>query len=90
MTINKIQNVFKAYSEQSKTAKVSKTEKVSPSMQKDEVILSSQAQGVSALYPGLYTLSEVREDKVKDLSERIATGTYHVNARDIVDTMLKR
>ena len=90
MTINKIQNVFKAYSEQSKIAKIGKPEKVSPTMQKDEVILSSQAQGVSSVYPGLYSLPEVREDRVRDLSQRIAAGTYHVDARDIVDTMLKR
>lgn len=90
MTINKIQNIFKAYGEQSKVNKADKTEKTSPAMKKDEVILSSQTQAASQIYQGIYNIPEVREDKVKELSERIAAGTYHVDAKDIAERMLKR
>lgn len=90
MTINKIQNIFKAYGEQSKVNKTSKTEKSSPAMKKDEVILSSQAQATSQIYQGIYNVPDVREDKVKELSERIAAGKYHVDAKDIAEKMLKR
>ena len=90
MTINKIQNIFKAYGEQSKVNKADKTGKTSPAMKKDEVILSSQTQAAAQIYQGIYNIPEVREDKVKELSERIAAGTYHVDARDIAEKMLKR
>lgn len=90
MTINKIHNIFKAYGEQNKVNKAVKTEKASPAMKKDEVILSSQTQAAAHIYQGIYSLPEVREDRVKELSERIAAGNYHVDAKDIAEKMLKR
>lgn len=90
MTINKIQNIFKAYGEQSKVNKPGKTEKATPAMKKDEVILSSQTQATAQIYQGIYNVPDVREDKVKELSERIAAGNYHVDAKDIAEKILKR
>ena len=90
MSINKIQNIFKAYGEQSKVNKVNKTEKASPVMKKDEVILSSQVQATPQIYQGIHNIPDIREDKVKELSERIAAGKYHVDAKDIAEKLLKR
>ena len=90
MTINRIQDIFKAYGEQNKVNKTTKTEKTSPAMKKDEVILSSHTQPINQVYQGIHNIPEVREDMVKELSERIAAGKYDVSAKDIAERMPKR
>ena len=55
---------------------------------KDEVILSSQAQEVGQLYQAIRALPEVREDRVREISAKIAQGTYDVDAQAVAEKML--
>ncbi|MCE5286519.1 MAG: flagellar biosynthesis anti-sigma factor FlgM [Pelosinus sp.] len=86
-----IQSVVKTYAEMNKATK-NKTEQTEfKTVQKqDEVILSSGAQEFGQILQGLKDVSDVREDKVKELSGRVDDGTYYVDANDIADKMIGR
>ncbi|MDF2571195.1 MAG: flagellar biosynthesis anti-sigma factor FlgM [Sporomusa sp.] len=88
MNIKNIQNIAKIYGEQSKVSKSSKNQGGSSSQRPDEVILSSEAQELSQILRKVKDLPEVREDKVKDLSERIAKGEYKVDSRELADRII--
>lgn len=55
----------------------------------DEVVLSDSAKTLSPFLSELKSMDDVREDRVAELSERIAAGTYHVDAEDIAQKMLE-
>jgi negative regulator of flagellin synthesis FlgM len=85
-----IQSIMKIYTEQNKVAKSAKTAEVAPASKKDEVILSTQAQEFGQIYQAIKAMPEVREDKVRELSERIAQGNYSVDAKEVAEKMLGR
>ena len=87
---NQIQNILKVYSEQTKVGKSSRPASTSQVQRQDEVVLSAQAQEFSQILQALKNMPEVREDKVKELADRIAAGNYHVDAKEIADKMLGR
>ncbi|WP_425058509.1 hypothetical protein SCACP_31640 [Sporomusa carbonis] len=88
MNIKNIQNIAKVYGEQTKTAKISKNQGAGSSQRPDEVILSSQAQELSQIVRTIKGLPDVRDDKVQDLSERIASGEYKVNAKELAERII--
>ncbi len=83
-----VQNIAKIYGEQNKITKDTKKEVTASTGKKDEVILSTNAQEFGQLMQAAKGMSEVREDKVKEFSERIASGNYHVDAKDIAEKMI--
>lgn len=85
-----IQNIMKVYGEQTKVTKVGKPQNAGPVQKNDEVILSSQAQGFGQILNSIKNLPDVREDKVQEISQRIAAGTYQTDSRDIADKMISR
>jgi len=85
-----IQSIMKAYSNQNKVGKVNQTQGSSPTSQSDQVILSSQAQGVGQIYQALKAEPTVRADKVQGISASIANGSYNVDAKDVAEKMLGR
>lgn len=87
---NKIQNVLKVYAEQNSVAKSTKADKNKNVQQPDEVILSSSVQEFGAVFQRIIATSDVRPEKVKELSARIDSGNYHVDARDIADKIIGR
>lgn len=88
MNIKNIQNITKAYGEQTKVSNSSKMQSLSPAQRPDEVILSSHAQEVSPHLRALRGMSEVRESKVKDLSDKIASGEYKVDSRELAERII--
>ena len=84
-----IQNILKVYGEQTKVAKSAKTEKSGLSQQKDEVILSSKAQEFAQVLQTAKNMPSARNDKVKDFSDRLTQGTYHVDSKDIAEKMIE-
>lgn len=87
---SQVQKVIQLYGEQNKIAKNTGTEKTGSTQKKDEVILSSEAQGFGQILDKLSTMSEVREDRVKALSEQISSGNYKVTSKEIAEKMLGR
>jgi len=88
MNIKHIQTITKIYAEQDKVTRTSKNKSSIPAQQPDEVILSSKAQELSQALRAIKALPEVREDKVKELSERIASGEYKVDSRELADRII--
>jgi negative regulator of flagellin synthesis FlgM len=86
-----VQSVLQTYADQNKVLK-NKSEKTEfiPRQKQDEVILSTGAQEFGQILQNLKDISDVREDKVQELSAQVANGTYHVEAKDIADKMIGR
>lgn len=85
-----VQNIAKLYGEQTKVSKTGKTAANTPVQKQDEVILSSQAQGFGPLLQKLQNMPEVRQERVAELSESIASGKYQVAAKDVAEKLLGR
>jgi negative regulator of flagellin synthesis FlgM len=88
MNIKNIQNIAKIYGEQTKTAKSSQSQATGSTQKPDEVILSSQAQEVSHYVRAIKGMSEVRDEVVNELSEKIANGEYKVDSRELADRII--
>lgn len=82
-----VQNIVKVYGDQNKVGQVNKPGK-SGAVQKDEFIPSSNAQEFGQFLYSIKNMSEVREDKVREFSERIASGTYQVNCSSVAEKMV--
>ncbi|HML34215.1 MULTISPECIES: flagellar biosynthesis anti-sigma factor FlgM [Sporomusa] len=88
MNIKNIQNITKVYGEQTKVSKGAKSQGVSPTQRPDEVILSSHAQEVSQHLRAIKNMPEVREAKVQEFSDKIATGQYKVDSRELAERII--
>lgn len=84
-----IQNILKAYGD-NKPVKNTKAEKMAATQQKDEVVLSTQAQEFAHILQKIKNMPDVREEKVQELTQRIQSGEYHVEAKDVADKMIGR
>lgn len=85
-----VQSILKAYGEQNKVAKNIKNERTASAAQKDEVILSAEAKEFGQMLQALKKLPDVREAKVNELAEKIDSGTYSVEAKDVAEKMVMR
>ena len=54
----------------------------------DAFIPSKEAQSFSEMLNKLKNTPEVREDKVRELQAKIASGQYFVSARDVAESIL--
>jgi flagellar biosynthesis anti-sigma factor FlgM len=84
-----VQSVLKAYGEQSKAVKNTKTEKTGTVQKKDEVVLSSEGKEFAQILQSVKNLSDVREDKVKEIAQRIDSGNYQVDSKDVAEKIMK-
>jgi negative regulator of flagellin synthesis FlgM len=84
-----IQNILKAYGD-SKPIKNTKAEKTGTAQQKDEVVLSTQAQEFAHILQKIKNMPDVREEKVQELTQRIQSGEYHIEAKEVADKMIGR
>ncbi len=85
-----IQSVMKVYSEQNNAGKNTKAEKAQPAKGKDQLILSSGVQEFGQVLQRAITISDVRPERVQELSKKIQDGTYQVDAKDIANKMIGR
>jgi flagellar biosynthesis anti-sigma factor FlgM len=82
------QQAMGAYNGINQALKKAKTNVNENTPEVDEVVPPPTAQKFSSMLCSLKALSDVRQDRVQSISERIAQGTYHVDATAIVDKML--
>lgn len=85
-----IQNVLKVYNEQNNAAKSAKTAKTQPTKGLDQVILSSGVQEFGQVLQRAVAMSDVRPERVKELSKKIQSGTYQVDSKEVADKMVGR
>ena len=69
----------------SRTRNVEKTsaEQQATGVESDNVTLSKKSKDVSEMTLTLKSMPDVRDDKIADLKERIANGTYNISAKDV-------
>lgn len=63
--------------------KVSAEQQQASTVESDNVTISEKGKDVSEMTRTLKSMPEVRADKIADLKERIANGTYNVSARNV-------
>ena len=69
--------------------KVSANDKQNSSVvESDEVSISEKGKDVSEMTRTLKDMPDVRADKVADLKERIANGTYNISGKDIASKII--
>ena len=56
----------------------------------DEVVLSSEAQGLQQQIAAIKALPDVRQDRVNELTLKIESGQYQVDAAKLADQMIGR
>lgn len=83
-----VKNIVKAYGDQNILAKSNKVEKMVSKQQPDEVVLSSQAQEFGQYLQKIKAMPEVREEKVKELTDRIASGNYQVDSGKMAEKII--
>jgi len=83
-----IQNAIKVYGEQNQARSNAKTGTTPLSQGKDELILSSGAQEFTQVFNAIKRISDVRPEKVQELSEKIDAGTYQVSSKSVAEKML--
>jgi len=81
-----ISSVLKAYGEQNKVAKTTKSNAASSA---DAVELSSSAQDFAQVLAALKKTPEVRQEQVAAFKSQIEAGAYRVDARAVADSILK-
>ena len=86
-----INGINKAYGvETVKSGKGVREPGKSSSQRSDQVVLSSEAQGLQQQIAAIKALPDVRMDKVEELSRRVESGNYQVDAAKIADQMIGR
>ena len=69
--------------------KVSANDKQNSSVvESDEVSISEKGKDVTEMTRTLKEMPDVRADKVADLKERIANGTYNISGKDIASKII--
>ncbi len=60
----------------------------SAAVESDAVSISEKGKDVSEMTRTLKEMPDVRADKIADLKERIANGTYNVSGRDVASKII--
>ncbi len=87
MIVNNVNSTAKFYSNVA-AARYTNAAAVRGVQQRDEFTPSGEAQSFSKLLNKLKSASEVREDKVSELQQKISSGQYNVPAENIALSLL--
>ena len=79
-----------AVSDSTKSKQADAVIRQNPAQKADRADFSPQATEISDIKKLVDQIPDVREDRVKELSEKIASGTYKVSNEDIAEMMLRR
>ncbi len=83
------QNVSRIYGSSS-TSSTNKTSKASFTSKKDDVSISAQAKSYQTVMKAVSEVPDIREDKVRELSEKINSGKYFISGQEIYDKIHKQ
>lgn len=84
-------NVNKVYGvDPAKTGKSVRSAEKSGGQRSDEVVLSSEAQGLQQQIAAIKALPDVRQDKVNELTLKVESGQYKVDAAKLAEQMIGR
>lgn len=86
MRIDAINRMYDVYNVQAGMA----MKNVNKSQSRDKVDLSSEAKDFATVKKLIANTEEVREDKVKELKEKMEQGTYDVTAEQVASKILSK
>lgn len=84
MRVDAINHVSQLY----KPASTKKTDKAGEVGKKDAYEISQSAKDYQVAKKAVTEASDIREDKVADLKEALASGTYNVSSQEIAEKMV--
>jgi negative regulator of flagellin synthesis FlgM len=79
--------VFGVYNKHNPVDKIQKQNVVSSG--KDEYKISAQAKDFQIIMKALANIPDIREDRVKEISAKIESGEYRVEASDISEKIIR-
>lgn len=88
MIVNNVNSSSKYYSNSMATRYATATNAVRGVQKSDAFIPSREAQTFSDMLNKLKNESEVREDRVNELQQKIASGQYFISAQDLATSLL--
>lgn len=88
MIVNNVNSSAKYFSTVTATRYANAAGNVRGVQKTDAFTPSDEAQNFSKLLNKLKNESEVREDKVRDLEQKISSGQYFVSTQDIAERLL--
>lgn len=84
MRVDAISKIYETY----KTKMVPSSTQSEKTTSKDKVELSTMAQDYATIQKKLSETSDIREDLVADIKQRMENGTYNVSAKDVASKIL--
>lgn len=89
MFVNNVNPAASLYSSTSNAAsRYAAASSINGVQKRDELTLSQQAQSFQEILKKLQNESEVRQTKVDEYAQKIASGNYHVSSSDIALSIL--
>lgn len=79
--------VFGVFNNNNKVGKVGHKDIIETKM--DEYRISSQAKDFQTVMKALRKIPDIRQDKVQEISKKIESGNYKVDAKDISEKIIK-
>ena len=86
MRVDALNHVSQLY-QAANTKKVNKTEKI---QKKDSYVISQSAKDYQVAKQAVAETEDIREDRVAELKEALASGTYNVSAQEIADKIVSK
>ena len=90
ITTNQVQNILKIYGQQTKTNKVQPKNEVPSPFKADQVTISADSRVKQKAVAAAKVAPEVRQEKVDELRQAIAAGTYTVSNDEVAEKMIYR
>lgn len=87
MRIGSMNQIAQVYGAQS-VKKNYKSTSIGSTSTTDQVSFSTMGKDMQVAKTALKSVPDIREDKVNDLRERIANGTYQVSAESFADKLI--
>lgn len=87
---NQVQNILKTYSKQLNNNKVNQTESSKKVGKTDNLAISSESKIKQKVMQAIKNTDEIRADKINELKEQVATGTYTISDDEVAEKMITR
>ncbi|MDK2799521.1 MAG: negative regulator of flagellin synthesis FlgM [Clostridiales bacterium] len=80
--------IIGVYNKNKNVAKINKNQGIEG--KKDTITLSNQAKDYQVALKALRQVPDIREEKVRELAQRYADGTYNVSGKDVAEKLVNR
>ena len=84
MKISSVSNLYSVYNTKPAVSRKKPEER----SQADSYNVSSEAKDYNMVYKAVMQSSDIREDKINSISQKIADGTFNVSAEKLADKIL--